>query len=404
MLKKFKEFLKKGFIYFFICLILISSPMIQDTVVFNNAIVRTSVISFENIKQSSPLLSYNIPLEQLSINMTQQMSQLQQQGYGFIQIIFIIIGWIIRIIIFIIKLIIRLLFILFAYLRILFMYILRFLPNIIRFIVRGVKAIFSFIIRGARTIFRLIGSGIKRLIPLLKKGANLLYKFVRNIFGYLKKGFSLLRKFISKSFNKIKQSFGKMSTSKKIATSGSLGTVASKQVLATPDTKVTTPNTKSIGKTSVSKIKSIKPGKQSTNLKYNKNLSPNVKKYMVNPNERSVYNNLDLKETKINNRRILRRENMYDINKIDSEGRTNLERMKQGLAPLDNNNRSIELHHIGQKMDSPLAELSYDEHKKYFGDIHSNFTESEIDRAEFNKEKREYWKTLAKIYEESLAN
>ncbi|WP_300340369.1 HNH/ENDO VII family nuclease [Fusobacterium sp.] len=401
MFKKFRKLLKKGFIYFFICLILISSPVVQDNIISNNTVIMTS---FENIKQSNSLLSYNIFLKQFDVNMTHQISQIQQQGYGFIQIIFIILSWIIRIVIFIIKLIIRLLLILFTYLRIFFMYILRFLPNLIRIITRIAKTIFNFILKGVKAISRLLVNGVKKLIPLIKKGAILFRKSFKNIFGYLKKGISLLKKFFIKSFNKLKKFSGKISTSKKIVTSGSLGTVTSKQILATQPTKVTALNTKSIGKTSVPKIKNIRPGKQNTNLKYNKNLSPNIKKYIVNPNEKSIYNTLNLKETKINNRRILRRENMYNLNKKDNKGRTNLERMKQGLAPLDDDNHSIELHHIGQKMDSPLAELRYDEHKKYFGDIHNNFIKSEIDRVKFNKEKKEYWETLAKIYEESLAN
>ena len=50
--------------------------------------------------------------------------------------------------------------------------------------------------------------------------------------------------------------------------------------------------------------------------------------------------------------------NDIDLTKEDDFGRTNLERMKQGLAPLDKDGNPIELHHVGQKMDSPLAELT----------------------------------------------
>mgnify|MGYP001161797738 CR=1 FL=1 len=405
MFKKCKEFLKKIFIYIFICLILISSPIVQDITIYNNIVTRNSIVLFEEVNRGQTLLLYNIPLEQININMTNmsyQISKLQQQGYGFIQIIFIILAWIIRIIIFIIKLIIRLIITIFMYLRVFLMYFLRSLPNFIRIITIGIRKLSILIVKGAKLFWGFIKNIARNLIPLLKKGMNLLTKATKNIFKYIKKGILLLKNFILKIFNKIKQSIGKISTSKKVATSGTLGTVTSKQILANTDTKVIPSKTKSTGKVSTAKIKSIKPGKQNTNLKYNRNLSPNVKNYISNSNEKNIYNTLGLKETKINNRRILRRENIYDINKKDEEGRTNLERMKQGLAPLDNNNHSIELHHIGQKMDSPLAELKYDEHKKYFGDIHSNFKESEIDRVKFAKEKREYWKKLAEIYEESL--
>lgn len=47
---------------------------------------------------------------------------------------------------------------------------------------------------------------------------------------------------------------------------------------------------------------------------------------------------------------------------IDDMGRTNLERMQLGLAPLDDTGISYELHHIGQQADSTLAILTKAEH------------------------------------------
>lgn len=404
MFKKIQEILKKIFIYAFICLLLISSPIVQDTVIYNNVIIKTSVSSLETFKQNQFLLPYNIAFERLSIDMTNQISTLQQQGYGFIQIIFIIFAWIVRIVIFILKLILRAVIFIFSY-------IMRILPILTRVIMSVIKV-----------SFRFIGTGAKKLFFLLKNGVRLFGKIVKNLFFYMRKGLIGLRKLLLKVFSKIRQSIGKISTSKKVAVGGGLGTVTKPALASTKSTPITSknmtskqvlPNTKNksipvasktITKTSTSKIKSIRPGKQKTNLKYNKNLSPNVKKYMLSSAEGKIYQDLNLKETKINGRRILRRENAYDIYQKDIEGRTNLERMKKGLAPIDENNNSIELHHIGQKMDSPLAELKYNEHKKYFSDIHNNFEKSEIDRNVFAKEKREYWKALAKMYEENLGN
>ncbi len=53
-----------------------------------------------------------------------------------------------------------------------------------------------------------------------------------------------------------------------------------------------------------------------------------------------------------------------DLNYVDDVGRTNLERMKQGLAALDPDGKAYELHHIGQKADSTLAVLTKAEHMK----------------------------------------
>lgn len=52
-----------------------------------------------------------------------------------------------------------------------------------------------------------------------------------------------------------------------------------------------------------------------------------------------------------------------DLNFMDEMGRTNLERMQQGLAALDPaTGQSLQLHHIGQKADSTLAILTEAEH------------------------------------------
>ena len=52
-----------------------------------------------------------------------------------------------------------------------------------------------------------------------------------------------------------------------------------------------------------------------------------------------------------------------DLNYIDDLGRTNLERMQQGLAALDPaTGNSYQLHHIGQRADSTLAILTEAEH------------------------------------------
>ena len=55
----------------------------------------------------------------------------------------------------------------------------------------------------------------------------------------------------------------------------------------------------------------------------------------------------------------------------------------------------MELHHIGQKDDSPFAELTMPEHRGKGNDtiLHDKTKESEIDRSSFNSEKYRYWKS-----------
>lgn len=70
---------------------------------------------------------------------------------------------------------------------------------------------------------------------------------------------------------------------------------------------------------------------------------------------------------------------------------------EEGYPPRDENGRPHELHHIGQNPDSPLAELTYEQHhcNGNFKTLHT-FDESSIDRIEFNKERKEYWAERSK--------
>lgn len=116
--------------------------------------------------------------------------------------------------------------------------------------------------------------------------------------------------------------------------------------------------------------------------------------------ENKIYRESDLKKENINNRECYIR-NDIDYNQKDPFGRTNLERMKNGLCPININGEKIELHHKGQKMDAPLIELTMQEHRGQGNDtiLHDKQKESEIDRIKFNNEKINHWKTRAEIIE-----
>ena len=95
-----------------------------------------------------------------------------------------------------------------------------------------------------------------------------------------------------------------------------------------------------------------------------------------------------------------------DLDYMDELGRTNLQRMKQGLAAIDpNSGVSYELHHIGQKAESTLAILTKAEHMQggnnaiwhEFGvasEVHSASTQSM-----WLTQKQTYWKQLAVLME-----
>lgn len=84
----------------------------------------------------------------------------------------------------------------------------------------------------------------------------------------------------------------------------------------------------------------------------------------------------------------------------DVHGRTNLDRMKKGSAPLGPDGKSINLHHTTQRNESSIAEVTQTFHKENSSIIHSNpnTMPSGINRNEFNKWRSEYWKNRTKDF------
>lgn len=122
-----------------------------------------------------------------------------------------------------------------------------------------------------------------------------------------------------------------------------------------------------------------------------------------NPAQLKVLESLDLTEMIVNDKRALLNNTIdYDLKSMRivdgvEVQTTNLERMKLGLAPLGVDAKPIELHHIGQKMDSPLAQLTQATHRGNFSQLHETAMPSQIDRKLFKQEKAAHWKTCAKI-------
>lgn len=108
--------------------------------------------------------------------------------------------------------------------------------------------------------------------------------------------------------------------------------------------------------------------------------------------EAEVYEKAGLKEVVVSDKKCLVRTDL-DMDQEDEFGRTNKERMENGMAPISQGGEIVELHHIGQKQDSPLAELTTTEHRRGGNDtiLHDKQKESEIDRVEFANERRQHW-------------
>jgi hypothetical protein len=113
--------------------------------------------------------------------------------------------------------------------------------------------------------------------------------------------------------------------------------------------------------------------------------------------EYKVFKTAELKSVMVNGQTALVRSDI-NLDLVDEFGRTNLKRMESGLAPLDENGISYELHHIGQESDATLAILTQSEHDSEL--IHGFKTKSVIDRKAFAKQRRNFWKTMAQLLEE----
>lgn len=109
--------------------------------------------------------------------------------------------------------------------------------------------------------------------------------------------------------------------------------------------------------------------------------------------EVEIYMKAGLKEVEINGKKCLIRDDI-DLDQEDEDGITNRERMERGRPPITKDGEEVELHHIGQKQNSPLAEVTMEQHRGVGNDtiLHDKTKETEIDRNEFGKERRDHWK------------
>ena len=118
----------------------------------------------------------------------------------------------------------------------------------------------------------------------------------------------------------------------------------------------------------------------------------------VSPAEAAVYEDAGLVSETVAERPALVRSDI-DLDYVgDAIGRSNAERMAEGLPPIDASDplkRPIELHHLGQQNDVPLAELKVVEHRGPGNNaiLHGVRTHSEVDHgAAWHRTKTEHWK------------
>lgn len=145
---------------------------------------------------------------------------------------------------------------------------------------------------------------------------------------------------------------------------------------------------------SVTNIKSEAEIRQEINEK--SPYSEEVNNSIRSVNELDLYVKNGLNEESIGDRTILTNPNI-NPNQLDGMGRTNQERMEKGLAAIDSNGESYNLHHIGQKADSPLAELTNKEHKENDAILHDKTKPTEVhgENNNWDQERSSHWKSRA---------
>jgi hypothetical protein len=120
--------------------------------------------------------------------------------------------------------------------------------------------------------------------------------------------------------------------------------------------------------------------------------SERITPYIRTIEELSVYMRNGLQESTVCDRPCLLMK--IDPERCDAMGRSNVERTAVGRAAVDENSDAVNLHHIGQKEDSPLAELPQRVHKESDGILHDKTIPTEIhgDGTRWDNQRVQHWR------------
>lgn len=128
--------------------------------------------------------------------------------------------------------------------------------------------------------------------------------------------------------------------------------------------------------------------------------------------EAEIYEGSGLVEKVINGKpALIRSIDLSYESELAGETVTNLERMKRGYPAIDpKTGKAYELHHIGQKVDSPLAILTKKEHRSTgnYKILHDTSIEngkgvqSQLSNSEWSAQKRKFWKAMGELFEKGV--
>ncbi len=151
------------------------------------------------------------------------------------------------------------------------------------------------------------------------------------------------------------------------------------------------------------KIKVNEMSKQKEQIIKESPYSDKINEYITSYDEFFYYCSLQLKEAVVTRSALIREIDLELF--VTLKGKTNRELMRSGASPFafDDADGEIELHHIGQDINSPFAELTREEHRQLgnYALLHQNsesWRDDEFKNNIYGKERYNYWK--ARVDEE----
>jgi len=136
-------------------------------------------------------------------------------------------------------------------------------------------------------------------------------------------------------------------------------------------------------------------------VRKNDDWSEDITKNIKSPEEAIIYRNAGLKEAVVGGKKALINDNINPSYR-DNKGRTNEQRIRSGLSPLSNEGETMYIHHIGQKSDSPFAELTFAQHRQNGNDaiLHDKGKPTEVhnENSNWNTERVSYWRERFKLF------
>lgn len=91
--------------------------------------------------------------------------------------------------------------------------------------------------------------------------------------------------------------------------------------------------------------------------------------------------------------------NAFDPHAVDSKGRSNIQRMQSGIAPVGYDGQSVELHHMTQSENGGIMEVPGSKHREGHSTLHINTSDipSGVNRSSFDVLRAAYWKKRADL-------